>query len=154
MLGVVAFLLSLVFVVPNLPDLPVRAAATEPPTDPAALDAEGKVAAFRKLADEAIAEQTIFLNCLLFDDKSFAMMEKNWRDMASETAAILAKAGVPAADIRAFRERAETENLLMLDRPVREVRSLCAGDPEWPQRMYRLDMILLQYRAKDLFGVE
>lgn len=102
------------------------------------------------LIDTAIAEQTVFINCTATEPETGRIVSESWEHDIQQVLPLLPRAGLGRDAIAAFEKRADPATILMSDRPFKEVVALCSAEPDWIQRYYRLNYVLLPMRVQQL----
>ncbi|MES2915529.1 MAG: hypothetical protein V4753_10460 [Pseudomonadota bacterium] len=104
------------------------------------------------LLSQAITEHRVFLTCSALDPATHAQITQNWQRDVTEAAAILTANKVPPEAIAAFTTAADPANLTPAeDTPWAEVKGLCDTHPDWQQRYYQFNLILLDLKLPGAF---
>lgn len=92
---------------------------------------------------EVIEEQRLIHTCgATFDPRGVTLMDNFWQDMFAETIEWLELNELSSPTISEFAELGTAASLRMSDEtPFGEVISLCQANPEWSQKMGRMEVI-------------
>lgn len=101
------------------------------------------VVAVQAKLDEALAEQKVFLNCLATSEYGGGVTEQSWRQEFEQALAMLREANFPDDMVSDFAAEADPEALLMADSTFAEVIAFCRSQPDWLNKRYRLQYIIL-----------
>ncbi|MCB6178533.1 hypothetical protein LHP98_10360 [Rhodobacter sp. Har01] len=106
--------------------------------------AQDRAAAYGQVLDRAMTEFRVFLTCTALEPSAQASVRDIWKKQVTETLAVLANNGVSPPNLVAFTASALPGSLtLPPDTPFSEVIAFCAEDPDWMQRLVRLEFTRL-----------
>ncbi|KAF0116270.1 MAG: hypothetical protein FD150_440 [Rhodobacteraceae bacterium] len=104
------------------------------------------------LLSQAIAEHRVFLTCSALDPALHQQILTNWQRDTAAAAAILKTHNVPPEAIAAFTTAADPKALMPTeDTPWAEVKGLCDTHPDWQQRYFQFNLILLDLKLPAAF---
>ena len=104
------------------------------------------------LLSQAITEHRVFLTCSALDPATHAQILTNWQRDVTAAAEILKTNTVPPEAITAFTTAANPTALIPApDTPWADVRQLCDSNPDWQQRYFQFNLIVLELKLPGAF---
>jgi hypothetical protein len=111
-----------------------------------------KIAAFNKIAEAALEQHRMFLNCSATDPETYAQVQKSWDEMVADTVKILERTNVPNNVIVTFKAISAPAAMMLTERPFGEVIRYCGRDADWAKKFLAQDFIMLPTEAARIFG--
>lgn len=91
----------------------------------------------------AIEEWRVLVNCAATEPTGYDLIVDHLRSMRAETEGWLASNGFSREAVADFEARSDPDGLLMAATSFGEVVAFCRDHPDWLERQYRFEMVLL-----------
>jgi hypothetical protein len=111
-----------------------------------------KIAEFNRVAEAALEQHRVFLNCSAPDLETHEVIQASWNEMIAATVSVLEKARVPNSVIVTLKAITEPNAVMLTERPFGEVIRYCQRDKDWLKKALASDFIALHKEAERIFG--
>jgi hypothetical protein len=111
-----------------------------------------KIAEFNRVAETALEQHRVFLNCSAPDLETHEVLQAGWNDMIAATVSVLEKARAPNNVIVTLKAITAPNALMLTERPFGEVIRFCQRDKNWLKKALASDFIALNTEAERIFG--